>query len=316
MRYILRTTTGTILSNRGREQIFESKKEAIDYLLLIQNATTERWKIIELDEDLVDTNLPIEEPLHGGNISNVSRKGKTVRREQHNNNYFVHLLLQHLEKIKYPYSPRFLGIDKQNREVLTFIDGEAGNYPLKQYMWSNESLEAIAKMLRGYHDAVENFHFKEEWMPLEGTPEPLEIICHNDFAIYNIIFNKEQPVGIIDFDMAAPGPKMWDVVYSLYTSVPLSRFILTEDEDRTVYDSSIHGKEKKNRVKIFLKSYGVDLNDDIFELLQLRLNTLCKTIEREACNGNLAYQKMIKDGHVEHYKKDIQFIQKYKQDWI
>lgn len=153
-------------------------------------------------------------------------------------------------------------------------------------------------------------------MPLEGTPEPLEIICHNDFAIYNIIFNKEQPVGIIDFDMAAPGPKMWDVVYSLYTSVPLSRFILTEDEDRIVYNSSIHGKEKKNRVKIFLKSYGVDLNDDIFELLQLRLNTLCKTIEQEACNGNLAYKKMIKDGHVEHYKKDIQFIQKYKQDWI
>lgn len=159
MKYILRTTTGTIVSNRGKEQIFESQKEAMDYLLLIQNATTERWKIIELDEDLVDTNLPIEERLHGGNISNVSRKGKTVRREQHNNNYFVHLLLQHLEKIKYPYSPRFLGIDKQNREVLTFIDGEAGNYPLKQYMWSNESLEAIAKMLRGYHDAIENISF-------------------------------------------------------------------------------------------------------------------------------------------------------------
>ncbi len=44
----------------------------------------------------------------------------------------------------------FLGIDKKGREILSFIEGEAGNYPFKKYIWSNDVLIEIAKMLRLY----------------------------------------------------------------------------------------------------------------------------------------------------------------------
>ncbi len=69
--------------------------------------------------------------------------------------------------------PKFLGIDEKGREILSFIEGEAGNYPLKKYMWSDESLKEIAKMLRLYHDAVSDFPMEERWQPIDNTHDHL-----------------------------------------------------------------------------------------------------------------------------------------------
>ncbi|MFS8602412.1 phosphotransferase [Priestia megaterium] len=173
-----------------------------------------------------------EELLTGGNVSNVYRSGNTVRRKLKLDSHKFHRLLKHLENKGFSYAPNFLGIDEKGREVLSFIEGEAGNYLLKQYMWSDDVLIEIGKMLRLYHDSVSDFSFDDSWKSIDNTPKPFEVLCHNDFAIYNIIFNDERPIGIIDFDVAAPGPRLWDIAYTLYTCVPLSRFYLSETGEK------------------------------------------------------------------------------------
>jgi tRNA A-37 threonylcarbamoyl transferase component Bud32 len=165
-----------------------------------------------------------EEMLTGGNISKVYRLGNTVRRDLKPESTKIHKLLKHLENKGFIYAPKFIGIDEKGREILSFIEGEAGHYPLKDYMWSNDVLIEIAKMLRLYHDSVSDFLMEEGFEPIDHTPQPFEILCHNDFAIYNIIFGHKRLVGIIDFDVAGPGPRLWDIAYTLYTCVPLSRF--------------------------------------------------------------------------------------------
>ncbi|ADE68701.1 Phosphotransferase enzyme family protein [Bacillus megaterium] len=137
-----------------------------------------------------------EEVLTGGNVSNVYRSGDTVRRELKSDSHKFHKLLKHLENKGFSYAPKFLGIDEKGREVLSFIEGEAGNYPLKKYMWSDDVLIEIGKMLRLYHDSVSDFSFDDSWKAIDNTPKPFEILCHNDFAIYNIIFKHERPVRI------------------------------------------------------------------------------------------------------------------------
>lgn len=104
-----------------------------------------------------------EEMLTGGNVSGVYRSGDTVRRELKPDSTKIHKLLKHLEKKGFGYAPKFLGIDEKDREILSFIDGEAGNYPLKEYMWSNDVLKEIAKVLRLYHDAVSDFQLSDDW---------------------------------------------------------------------------------------------------------------------------------------------------------
>lgn len=75
------------------------------------------------------SNYENEEILTGGNVSNVYRSEDTVRRELKPDSNKTHKLLQHLERKGFDYAPKFLGIDDKNREILSFIEGEAGNYP-------------------------------------------------------------------------------------------------------------------------------------------------------------------------------------------
>lgn len=54
--------------------------------------------------------------LKGGhNAESVVRIGDAVHRSMGPNNVFVHLILQYLEVNDFSYSPRFFGIDSQDR---------------------------------------------------------------------------------------------------------------------------------------------------------------------------------------------------------
>lgn len=257
-----------------------------------------------------------DERLAGGNVSDVYRSGNTVRREMKPGSAKIHALLKHLEKKEFDCAPKFLGIDEKGREILSFIDGEAGNYPLKGYMWADDNLVEIARMLRSYHDAVRDFPIGGRWKPLDRTPDKQEIICHNDFAIYNIIFNNKKPAGIIDFDMAAPGPVLWDMAYTLYTCVPLSRFRLTEEGDRVDYQSALHAEGIKRRVVLFFTAYGEEIPKDLIKVVLQRLEGLCQTMTRKAREGDAAFQNMISEGHLKHYEKDMDFIRKHAGEWV
>lgn len=257
-----------------------------------------------------------EERLTGGNVSHVYRLGDTVRREVKPESPQIHKLLKHLENKGFRYAPTFLGIDEKGREILSFIEGETGHYPLKEYMWSNKVLIEIAKMLRLYHDAVSDFPFDDSWQPIDNTPEPFEVLCHNDFAIYNIIFNHERPIGIIDFDVAGPGPRLWDIAYTLYTCVPLSRCYLSETGETVYYNSSQHANRIKQRVRLFFDSYGEGIKEEYVDMVLLRLEGLCKTMTRKANEGDMAFQKMIEEGHLHHYQNDITFIREHGKEWL
>ncbi|MDP4549621.1 phosphotransferase [Alkalihalobacillus macyae] len=257
-----------------------------------------------------------EELLTGGNVSNVYRSGNTVRRELKPESMKIHELLKHLEYKGYDHAPTFLGIDEKGREVLSYIEGEAGNYPLKEYMWSTDGLKEIARMLRLYHDAVSDFPM-DNFEPLDHTPEPYEVMCHNDFAVYNIIYDHQKPVGIIDFDVAAPGPRLWDIAYTLYTCVPLSRLYHTETGEAVYYESSRDADRMRQRVKVFFESYGVeDMEEGYVEMVLLRLEGLCKYMIRKAGEGDRAFQKMIDEGHYDHYQNEIRFIREHGEEWL
>ena len=63
----------------------------------------------------------------------------------------------------------------------------------------------------------------------------------------DVVYKDGRPQGIIDFDMAGPGPRMWDIAYVLYTSVPLANFSPEMDGKGVMpYVSQAHGTIRKN----------------------------------------------------------------------
>jgi aminoglycoside phosphotransferase (APT) family kinase protein len=52
--------------------------------------------------------------------------------------------------------------------------------------------------------------------------EPSEDVRHNDFAPYNLMFERGRLTGIIDLDLASPGPRARDMGYAAYRFAALS----------------------------------------------------------------------------------------------
>lgn len=259
-----------------------------------------------------------EEILSGGNVNHVVRIGGTVRRSVQSNSY-VHELLQHLEKVGYLNTPRFMGMDEKGREILTYLEGvvPGNDYPeIDGTMWSDEVLASLATLLRSYHDATVGF--KPSVDSLQAYPDPSlhEVVCHNDAALYNVVFNGEHPVGLIDFDMAGPGPRIWDIVYMLYTSVPLSGFS-PGGEDRVVveYDQKVHAAERRRRIGLFVDAYGISVPGSLKGWVISRIQHMCTTLSERAAAGETAFVKMVEEGHLDHYLKEIEFLKQHFDEW-
>jgi hypothetical protein len=80
---------------------------------------------------------PIGQALGGGWEAGPVRIGDTVRRRSGRWTPAVHALLRHLESVGFDAAPRVLGVDGQGREVLSYIEGQAGVYPLPERLWSD-----------------------------------------------------------------------------------------------------------------------------------------------------------------------------------
>lgn len=255
--------------------------------------------------------------MSGGNVSTVYKKGKHVYRTQKDGSAHVHWLLAHLEANGVSGAPRFIGIDEQGREILTYLEGETADYPLKAYMWSDEAIQAAARLMRRLHDATADVEWPSDWHSLDNTPEPCEVICHNDFAVYNTIFDDGKVAGVIDFDLAAPGPRAWDIVYALYTFVPLSRRHQAESGEVVHYEADRDDVTYRRRVSLFLEAYGWGKSSaELLDMLLLRIDALCRLMQRKAAEGDAAFQRMIDEGHYDHYQAEYRFIQMNGHKWF
>lgn len=132
--------------------------------------------------------------FHGGNTNTVVRVGDTVRRTSGPWTPTVHSLLRQLEDAGFEAAPRALGRDADDREVLSFIEGDTVDYPMPTFVWSDETLVEVGRLLRRYHDVTAAMTFPNAtWRPYAALAGPSEVICHCDWGPYNAIF-RDGPV--------------------------------------------------------------------------------------------------------------------------
>ena len=78
-------------------------------------------------------------------------------------------------------------------------------------------------MLRMFHDAQYGFRPPPSavWRSFGPPPPDTEVICHHDAAPHNVIWRPDGTLALIDFDLASPGARIYDVAYAAWTWVPL-----------------------------------------------------------------------------------------------
>jgi hypothetical protein len=199
-----------------------------------------------------DTPDQHEVVLPGGiaNRGKVVRIGDSVHRPQRTTSPATHALLQHLEMVGFAGAPRFLGVDAHDREILSYIPGSPVLPPYPDWALSEDALVSVAQLLHAYHRAVADFDPAGYTWPTTPPP-PLagELVSHNDPNVDNIIFRDGRAVALIDFDLASPGSRLWDVACAARLWAPLRPTAYIIDNRR--------GREFE-RLRTFVDSYGLN----------------------------------------------------------
>jgi hypothetical protein len=199
----------------------------------------------------VFSNGQSEIPLLGGiaNQGRVFRVGETVRRPLRPTSPATGALLRHLDRVGFDGAPRFLGVDRQGREVLSYVPGQAVIPPYPGWALTDAAMISVAGLLRRYHEAVASFDPAPHAWPAPA-PEPFRdgLISHNDPNLDNIVFRDGQAVALIDFDLASPGSRLWDVAATARLWSPLR-------PDADIGDAR-RGRAL-GRFRLFVDAYGI-----------------------------------------------------------
>ncbi|GAB3263121.1 aminoglycoside phosphotransferase family protein [Kineosporia babensis] len=201
------------------------------------------------------------------------------------------------------------GVTSDGHEILDFLPGEVSNYPPTPAAASSRALISAAELLRAYHDSTVGYgsDVTEGWMLPVQTP--VEVICHGDYAPHNCVLSGEEVVGIIDFDTAHPGPRLWDVAYAVYRWAPLTA--PTNDSGfGTVAEQAV-------RARRFCDAYGLAAADraGLLEMVAIRLQALVDFMRAQAAAGSAAFASHVADGHDQLYLADVAYLRTHAQEF-
>jgi aminoglycoside phosphotransferase (APT) family kinase protein len=202
-----------------------------------------------------------EVPLGRGRVTEgVVRVGDTVRRAPRPNSPFVRTLLAHLREHGFDAAPRYLGTDEQGRETFSYQPGEV---PADlDAAIPDETLIAAAPLIRRYHDGTAGTEIAGD----------SEVVCHNDLSPCNFVFRDDRPVGILDFDAAAPGQRLQDIGYAIFLWLNLGTDGPPPDE-------------QARRIELFCRAYGVEAHNQVINVI---VDAVAANIERLRADERLA----------------------------
>ena len=192
----------------------------------------------------------MDELLEGGREA-IYREGNYVLRPAQPWTEHVHRFLKYLHSKGFDKAPYPIQIDRDGTEKLSYVEGNVYNELLPDEVRSDAALISFCYLMKQFHDIgeeyIETLTGKEAWMlPLRT---PIETMCHGDLAPYNIAMEGTKAVGMIDFDTLHPGPRLWDIGYSLYRWIPL----MSPDNPENFGSEA----DKRRRLQLFLHTYGL-----------------------------------------------------------
>jgi hypothetical protein len=197
------------------------------------------------------------EPLIGDGVTQgIVRIGDTVRRPLRPFSLTVQAFLAHLRDAGFTGAPLPLGVDEQGREVLSFVPGDVARWLPPEQTAGDDVLAALARLIRALHEASAGWEPPPDavWGGTPANPGgpvtgQTELVSHRDYVLGNVIFRAGRPAALIDFDLAKPTTRLYDIVNALWYWAPLRD---PRDRSPALADADI-----PHRVAVFADAYGM-----------------------------------------------------------
>ncbi|MEU0969288.1 phosphotransferase [Streptomyces sp. NPDC005917] len=229
-----------------------------------------------------------ESSLPGGFVNAVVRVGDTVRRPA--SAKFVGDLLRLLEASGWAGAPRYLGVDDEGREVLSYVDGHVAWEPRQPAaVSSDESLVTVARLVREFHDLTAG-------TPLAGDQQ---VVCHNDLSpkntVYQLCSGELRPTAFIDWDLAAPGERIHDIAHVCWQYLDLGPSVT--DVEKTA-----------RRMRLIVDSYGLSARQRLVSTILWWQDRCWRGIENQADAGDVAMTQLRDAGAVRQVQSAYQWV--------
>lgn len=244
------------------------------------------------------------EELAGGNSGAVIRDGDRIRKPAGPWTPQVHALMHALRRQGVPWVPEPFGIDEEGREVIEYVEGDVGIYPMPDWIWSDELLVEVAQATREIHDASDGLG-----LPLDGwrraAIEPVEVVTHFDLAPYNAVCRDGHLIAFIDWDYATPGPRLWDLGYLAYRWLPMGP---ADGEEGHGFPLEV----QQRRMRLLCDTYGGVTPEQVLAWAIRRLDDLISYSREQVGAGNPTFIATHEAGHTAFYEREVAWI---RREW-
>lgn len=222
----------------------------------------------------------------------VGRIGTTVVRRTGWWSPAVHDLLRYLEERGFAESVRFLGLDGDGNEVLSYIEGTSGVDAWAEVV-PEAGLREYARLIRRYHDAVADYLPQPglEWMTEPPGIGVGRIITHGDVGPWNTVWRDGRAVGLLDWDLAGPRPARYDVAYALEYTAPFR-----SDEEATMWLAHPEPPDRARRMRVFAEAYGLTSTDGLVDAVIEEQEATLRTTLALAERGLHPHVEWVEDG--------------------
>jgi hypothetical protein len=227
-----------------------------------------------------------------------------VHRSTSSGTQAVHALLAHLELVGFDGAPRVLGFDSEGREVLSFIAGGGPSH-------TDDELARVSQLIRELHDSTEAFKGPPDpqWQFMVGAPQQGDVVCHNDLSPDNTIYDPGgTPRAFIDWDLAAPAPRIWDVAWAVYRFIPLY-------DDATCERLGYPVPSRPARLRIFCDAYQLDDREALLPTVCKRIRVLYDTARVWGEAGRPGWRDVWHDTRGEQWLRGLRYVEAKRREW-
>ena len=193
--------------------------------------------------------------LTGGFSSQETRiqNGKLIK--MHSNNVIEYEFLNYMESVGYNKVPKIVEINKNGKDVFTYIPGSAAKYVFEM---SKEEIKEVILELKKINafskDKINN-----------GL-----VYVHGDLSPQNVVFKDKKIVGIIDWDGCYIGLDYYDFIYVFWTWCNVGSYARNNED---LFNNLKEMLEIYEADSLFKKDFA----NKIREVMESRLKNIDKT---------------------------------------
>ncbi len=253
-----------------------------------------------------------EPHLQGGitNVGRVGRDGAHVLRPSTPTTKSVHAVLRAVRRAGFEGAPLPIGVDEDGRERLQFVPGEVPLAPYPGWAQSDLALASVARLLRAFHDASEDFEWSSHvWPATLADPYGGAVICHNDVELSNVVFRGGVAVALIDFEFAAPGRREYDLAQLARLCVPIDHEV---DQQRLGWQPA----DRATRLRVTADAYGLDRagRTRLLSCIDDAIDQIERAVRKSIADGDpSALDAVSRTGGIEKYDRRRSWWTKHRR---